>query len=167
MGDVRDDISGFLPDLRRFAFSLVGAGRNAEADDLVQACVLRALEKAAQFEPGTNLKAWLFTQMRSIFISAGRRAQIRRRHAEAVARGPALVAPPRQIDFVMLRETVRAMRRLSQDEIDTVRDLAIAKRPYELIAARDKLPVGTLKSRLHRTRGKLRQMLDMDTTGIG
>ena len=56
-----------IPKLRAFAISLVGD--TDRADDLVQNTILRAWEKHDKFEPGTNLRAWLFTVMRNIFYS--------------------------------------------------------------------------------------------------
>ena len=159
---VQDGISSHLTDLQRFARSLVGPNRQADADDLVQSCVLRALEKAEQFQEGTNLKAWLFTLMRSLFISDRRHDQVCRRHAEAVGRGPALVSPPRQYHHVLLRQTARAMHQLSAADIDNIRDLAIAEQAHETVAARHQVPVGTMKSRLSRSRGKLRRIMDFD-----
>src|SRR6201986_1386460 len=64
---VKDDIVSLLPDLRAFARFMC---RDREsADDLVQNTVLAALDKQAQFTPGTNLKGWLFTIMRNRFYS--------------------------------------------------------------------------------------------------
>ena len=69
---VIDDLFGrgllsAIPKLRAFAISLVGD--IDRADDLVQNTILRAWEKHDKFEPGTNLRAWLFTVMRNIFYS--------------------------------------------------------------------------------------------------
>ena len=72
---VKDDIVALLPDLRAFARFM--CREREAADDLVQNTVLAALDKQAQFEPGTNLKGWLFTIMRNRFYS-DLRAQRRR-----------------------------------------------------------------------------------------
>ena len=62
-----DDIVALLPDLRAFARFM--CREREAADDLVQNTVLAALDKQKQFEPGTNLKGWLFTIMRNRFYS--------------------------------------------------------------------------------------------------
>ena len=64
---IKDDIVGLLPDLR--AFSRFLCREREAADDLVQNTILSALDKQAQFAPGTNLKGWLFTIMRNRFYS--------------------------------------------------------------------------------------------------
>jgi RNA polymerase sigma-70 factor (ECF subfamily) len=64
---IRDDIVALLPDLR--AFSRFLCREREAADDLVQNTILSALDKQDQFEPGTNLKGWLFTIMRNRFYS--------------------------------------------------------------------------------------------------
>src|SRR6476646_5108266 len=60
---LKDDIVSLLPDLR--AFSRFLCREREAADDLVQNTILSALDKQDQFEPGTNLKGWLFTIMRN------------------------------------------------------------------------------------------------------
>ena len=87
---IKDDIVGLLPDLR--AFSRFLCREREAADDLVQNTILSALDKQAQFTPGTNLKGWLFTIMRNRFYSdlrtARRRAVVdRRRGRTAAGRG--------------------------------------------------------------------------------
>src|SRR5215212_1501511 len=72
---LKDDIVSLLPDLRAFARFM--CREREAADDLVQNTILAALDKQAQFEPGTNLKGWLFTIMRNRFYS-DLRAQRRR-----------------------------------------------------------------------------------------
>src|SRR5207244_563390 len=64
---LKDDIVSLLPDLRAFARFM--CREREAADDLVQNTILAALDKQAQFEPGTNLKGWLFTIMRNRFYS--------------------------------------------------------------------------------------------------
>jgi len=56
-----------LPSLRAFALSLTNA--REIADDLVQDTLVRALAKIDQFEPGTNMGAWLFMILRNLFYS--------------------------------------------------------------------------------------------------
>ena len=64
---MKDDIVALLPDLRAFARFM--CREREAADDLVQNTILAALDKQAQFTPGTNLKGWLFTIMRNRFYS--------------------------------------------------------------------------------------------------
>jgi len=159
MCPVQEGLSDQLSNLKRFAFSLVGAGRVSEADDLVQNCVLRALEKADQFEAGTNLKAWLFTLMRNLFISERRHEQMCRRHAAALLRGTPLVSLPRQYHHVLLRQTAKAMKKLSREEIGYIRDIGLAAKSHAEVAAGLNVPEGTMKSRLSRSRIKLRRIM--------
>ena len=59
----RQDLLGAIPSLRAFAMSLA---QNADkADDLVQETLVKAWDKQSSFQPGTNLKAWVFTILRN------------------------------------------------------------------------------------------------------
>src|SRR3569833_1253110 len=71
--EVRSAMLALLPSLRAFALSLTTT--REIADDLVQDTLVRALAKIDQFEPGTNLGAWLFTILRNIFYSQCRRTK--------------------------------------------------------------------------------------------
>src|SRR5207245_1808477 len=65
-----DDIAEFRPRLYAFAYSLT---RDAdEASDLAQETCAHALRAAHRFEPGTNLKAWLFTILRNLHLNQRR-----------------------------------------------------------------------------------------------
>ena len=65
------ELLGCLPGLRGFAISLIG--RHDRADDLVQDTILKAWAKKTKFEPGTNMKDWLFTILRNKFYSQMRK----------------------------------------------------------------------------------------------
>jgi len=90
---LKDDIVALLPDLRAFARFM--CREREAADDLVQNTVLAALDKQKQFEPGTNLKGWLFTIMRNRFYS-DLRAQRRRPRISPQRQSPPSTTPRRR-----------------------------------------------------------------------
>ena len=63
----KDELLAEIKNLRAFAISL--SGSVSLADDLVQEALLRAWSKSEQFQPGTSLRAWLFTILRNIYYS--------------------------------------------------------------------------------------------------
>ena len=65
--EVRTGLDPYLARLWRYA--LVLTGRSDAAEDLVQATCLRAVERADQFVPGTQLDRWLFAILRSIWLN--------------------------------------------------------------------------------------------------
>ncbi len=71
--DPREELIEHLPAMRAFALSL--SGNHATADDLVQDTVVKAWSNFDKFQPGTNLRAWLFTILRNTFYSQFRRRQ--------------------------------------------------------------------------------------------
>src|SRR5215212_5243855 len=71
--EVRAAMLAALPSLRAFALSLTTT--REIADDLVQDTLVRALAKIDQFQPGTNMGAWLFTILRNGFYSQCRRTK--------------------------------------------------------------------------------------------
>jgi RNA polymerase sigma-70 factor (ECF subfamily) len=79
MSDLSREISARMPALKRYARFLT---RNeTDAEDLVQDCVERAINRQDQFRRGTNLDAWLNTIMRNIFINGQRHNKLVRQHA--------------------------------------------------------------------------------------
>ena len=63
-----DDILAEIPRLRRYAYVLLRD--QSAADDLVQDSLERALSRQNLFQPGTNLRAWLFTIMHNLHVNA-------------------------------------------------------------------------------------------------
>ncbi|MBO6784504.1 MAG: sigma-70 family RNA polymerase sigma factor [Alphaproteobacteria bacterium] len=149
------EIETHLPVLRRFALALA---RDPElADDLVQNCVARAIERIDQFEPGTNLRAWLFTILRNMHLDDRRK----------VARGPLLqdiddstdmnlTTPPEQEWAVRLREFARSFAELPVADQDVIVLVAVDGMSYADVSEVLEVPVGTVKSRLSRARARLR-----------
>ncbi len=103
-----------LPHLRAFAISLTGD--LTRADDLVQEALLRALSNLDRFEPGTNMRAWLFTILRNLFHTEFRKRKRKReiedvdgahigpRACPAGARGPSRdERPPRCLSQAIAR----------------------------------------------------------------
>src|SRR3546814_19808789 len=88
---VRDDLVTMIPHLRAFARSLTGSVDLA--DDLVQETVMRALRAQNQYQPQTNLKAWLFTILRNQHIKTLRRARF---STSSLADRPELVRTERR-----------------------------------------------------------------------
>ncbi len=158
------EIQTLLPDLTRFARVLT---RNEDdAHDLVQDCVERALIKQALFQDGTSLKSWLFTVMRNLFISHKRREVLDRRYTAMIDDDAHRVQRASQVNSVFLKETVRAMRRLSPAERQAIVVLGINEGSQHLMAQAAAEPVGTVKSRLCRGRAHLRGLMGMDANAM-
>lgn len=154
------DLQDILPDMRRFALSITG--NPDDAADLVQDAVERALVKQESFVPGSNLKSWVFTLMRNLFISQCRKRAVARRHATEVARAEdSLVHAPSQDHGRLLREAVSALDGLSDGEREAIILFGMEELTHEEASERKSLPVGTLKSRLSRGRANLRASLGL------
>ena len=154
---LKRELTSYLPDLRAFARFL--ARDPAEADDLVQDTVLRALGALDQFRPGTNLKAWLFTIQRNAFYETARR---RKRETRLLAeRGvDADSEAPRQVsrsDVSDLQRLLFALPPLLREALVLVGAQELS---HEAAASICGVPVGTMKARVSRARtmlGKLAQ----------
>ena len=155
--DFKNELLGLVPFLRAFARSLTG---NPEAaDDLAQETLVKAWQSRASFIPGTNLKAWLFTILRNQFYSDRRRAW---RQApwdqDAAERIPG--GSEDQVYSAELSDTVRALRRLSDEQREALILVGAGGFSYEDAAAICKCAVGTVKSRVARARKTLIDILD-------
>jgi len=145
-----------LPRLRRFARVL--ARSDADAHDLVQETVERALARRSGFRPGTRLDSWAFTIMRRIFIDQTRSNA---RWARVVA--PADEVTPNIADAAMAGEDLRAdalavreaIRALPDDQRLAVGLVLIDGLSYAEAAEVMGVPAGTLTSRLVRGRQTL------------
>ncbi|MGH7001465.1 MAG: sigma-70 family RNA polymerase sigma factor [Stellaceae bacterium] len=152
-----DDIVPYLPHLRAFARML--AQNRALADDLVQETILRALSHAHQFQPGTNLKAWLTTILRNAYFtekrSQGRIAQI---DLEAVHDSSTISGG--QEWHLRMRDFEGAFNTLSPVQREALVLVGASGFSYEQAATMTGCAVGTMKSRVSRARLQLQTLLD-------
>lgn len=148
-----------LPALRRFALSLT---RNEDrADDLVQDSVERALIKSEYFEPGTNLRSWIFTVCRRVFLN-----QIRKQKSQGIAvelddaPQATLSEVASQTGTLAFKETAGHFERLPLRDKVVLSLVVIEGMKYEEAATMLDVPVGTVRSRLSRARARLKAMAE-------
>jgi RNA polymerase sigma-70 factor (ECF subfamily) len=146
--------------------------RNAhDAEDLVQETLVKAFAGFHQFTPGTNLRAWLYRILSNTFINNYRK--LRRQpltdlgvsfsddwHVDADPLSPpARSAEVEALEQIADSEILQALRELPEDFRATIYLADIEGYPYREIAELMGTPIGTVMSRLHRARAKLRERL--------
>jgi RNA polymerase sigma-70 factor (ECF subfamily) len=153
-----------LPSLRAFARSL--AHNAAQADDLVQDTLVKALANVDRFEPGTNLRAWLFTILRNHYYSQLRKSK--REIEDAEGRHAARIAVrPEQDGSVDLEDFKVAFAQLAPDHREVLSLVGASGCSYEEAASICGCAVGTIKSRVNRARRKLSDILGLDEEESG
>jgi len=143
--------------------------KRADAEDLVQDTLVKAFRFADRFEPGTNLKAWLYTILHNTWRNARRdaaRATVdvdseRVDEAASLPGGPAALETPERI---LLRETLDADLQAALDGLPEAFRQAVWLRDveefsYAEIAEMLGIPMGTVMSRISRGRRQLFQQL--------
>lgn len=156
IGDLRDEIIGLLPRLRRFARSLT---RNLhDADDLVQMTVERALGRADQYHQDAHLAGWLFGILRNAWIDECRSRQRREplHVPQELAEGIGDPTVGSQAELLCLQD---ALFQLPEEQRLAVSLVLIEGFSYKEAAHIMNVPVGTLTSRLSRGREALQGML--------
>ncbi len=155
---VRDALVSAVPNLRAFAISLTGNYHFAE--DLVQETLLKAWAHRDRFEPGTNLRAWLFTILRNTYFSEFRK---RRREVQDVdgEKAAQLATPPEQHGHLDLADFRAAMKQLSSDQCEALLLVGAEGFSYEEAAEITGCAVGTVKSRVNRARVRLAEVMSL------
>lgn len=155
--EFRRQLLALVPYLRAFAQTL---SRNPDtADDLAQEALANAWHARSTFQPGTNLKAWLFVILRNIFYSAHRRKW---RHTEwdESAMERLLVTPGAQDDSMALVDLRRALAMLPDEQREAVILVGASGFSYSEAARICSCATGTMKSRVSRARQTLARILD-------
>ena len=153
----RQDVIAQIPALRAFAWSLCHNG--SDADDLVQDALIKAWTNKDKFEPGTNLRAWMFTILRNTYYS-----QILRRRREVRDEGGqhagALRTPATQEWSLAVHALQDALQQLPPEHREALVLVGAAGLSYEEAAEICDCPLGTIKSRVNRARARLLKIMD-------
>ena len=154
----KQDLLAAIPSLRAFAMSLAQNGD--KADDLVQETLVKAWDKQSSFQPGTNLKAWVFTILRNEFYS-----QMRKRGREVQDSDGAITARlavhPSQHGSLDLGDFRSALETLPEDQREAIILIGASGFSYEEAAEICGCAVGTIKSRVSRARTRLQEILSV------
>jgi RNA polymerase sigma-70 factor, ECF subfamily len=159
--DLRDYLDGL------YSYALVLSRNRAEAEDLVQETCLRALRAMKRLRPDSNVKSWLFTILRNIWLN-----QLRQRKTapdmldlDSNERGGERAVDSSKDPYAayvsdLEREQVRrAIEHLPLESREIILLREYEELSYEEIATLLQCPVGTVMSRLARARSKLRNLL--------
>lgn len=153
MAAFEEDLLALLPRLRRFARAL--ARDAADADDLCQVALEKALRSRASWQPGTRMDSWMYRIMRNSWIDTTRsRARAAQTFVGEEA-GLAVGAEGGAEGRVTLRDIDAAMHALPDEQREAVALVLVEGLAYREAAAVLDVPMGTLTSRLVRGRQAL------------
>lgn len=150
-----------LPGLRRYAAALVGNA--AQADDLVQDSIERALRQSAQLRELDKLPGWLRRILYNKYMDELRRDRSRGRQQDITesANDQELSIPA--YDGTAMRDFVKAINALSAEHRQILLLVGLEDLSYQEISDELGIPLGTVMSRLARARERLRAMIQEGT----
>jgi RNA polymerase sigma-70 factor, ECF subfamily len=131
------------------------------ADDLVQDSLTRAVDKQHLWQPGTNLRAWLFTILHNQYVNNVRHS-IREGSQVILEEGRQLTVQSNAIPTLQLRDLEAALGKLQPEQRQVILLVGLEGMRYEEVASVLNVPVGTVRSRLSRGRDQLRRLMDME-----
>jgi len=162
-------IEEHIPALRRYARALV---RDSDrADDLVQDCLERGISRFGQFQPGTNLRTWLFTILHNLHCDNMRRQNRRGVHVSfddwMETAQTTIQTGAEQPRAMHLRDFRRTFGGLQEKDQQILLLIGVEGFTYEEAAQVLDVAVGTVKSRLFRARDRLKtREFEMNTPNL-
>jgi RNA polymerase sigma-70 factor, ECF subfamily len=159
MNDFARLLEAEIPRLRRYARALTRDV--SRADDLVQSCLTRAVAKQHLWQPGTDLRAWLFTILHNQHVNDVRRSVREGVNVAVEEMAPVLTVQASALDVLQLRDLEAAIAKLPQEQRQVILLVGLEGMRYEEVALVLGVPVGTVRSRLSRGRDQLRRLMDM------
>lgn len=163
MADAEALLEPLIPALRRFAWALVRD--HDAADDLVQDTLERALQRWGQRRDDGDLRAWLFTILRNLHVSALRQRQRRGPHVDLDDASSAAVAA-RQEAGLEMQDMLAALDQLPEEQKSLLLLVGVEDLSYDDAAKVMGVPAGTVMSRLSRGRQRLRSILETGRTTL-
>jgi RNA polymerase sigma-70 factor (ECF subfamily) len=145
---------------RLWRYGLVLSRNREVAEELVQSTCVRALEKSAQFTPGTRIDSWLFTILHSIWISEVRARRVRL--GQGFVESDELLAPETneqdeaRLHYGKIMQYVSALPEAQRNAVFLV---YVEGFTYQEAADTLSVPIGTIMSRLATARAKIVQLI--------
>jgi RNA polymerase sigma-70 factor (ECF subfamily) len=158
--DVSRQIENEIPFLRRAVRRW--HREHADAEDLVQDTLLRALANAHLYESGSDLRAWLFTIMRNQFLAGAAKANRFISMLRVFAETDHGVGGDPSETRLVLRDVAGALRRLPSQQRTAVMLACVEGKSYEEAAEAMGLSVSAVRCHLARGRNRLRTALEAD-----
>jgi RNA polymerase sigma-70 factor (ECF subfamily) len=159
MSDFAQLLEMEIPRLRRYARALTRDP--SRADDLVQSCLVRAIAKKHLWQPGTDLRAWLFTILHNQHVNDVRSSVREGACVPVEDVGPILTVPPNAAASLQLRDLERVIATLPEEQRQVILLVGLEGMSYERVAVILRVPIGTVRSRLSRGRETLRRRMDI------
>jgi RNA polymerase sigma-70 factor (ECF subfamily) len=168
-----------VPYMRKLYPAALRMTRNPnDAEDLLQETFARAYAAFHQFRPGTNLSAWLYRILANTFINTCRKLSrepvqslwgdlVETRVAEGLRAQLARSAEDEAMERLADSDVLRALRDLPEGFRATLYLADVEGYPYKEVAEIMGVPIGTVMSRLHRGRQRLRVRLAMHAQDRG
>ena len=157
MSDFAQLLETEIPRLRRYARALTRD--RSRADDLVQSCLERAIAKAHLWQPGTDLRAWLFTTLHNQHVNDVRRSVREGASVPVEEIGATFTVASNAMASLQLRDLERAIACLPVEQRQVILFVGLEGMSYEKVAAILRVPIGTVRSRLSRGRETLRRRM--------
>jgi RNA polymerase sigma-70 factor (ECF subfamily) len=159
-GSLHRKMTEQIPRLRRYARALTRSTREVDdlIDDLVQDCLARALSRIDLWQPGTDLRAWLFAILHNQYVNYVRRSVRERAVRDFCKISPRLACGANH--RLELRDLRRAMSHLSHEQREVILMLALDGVKYRDAAKALEVPIGTIRSRVSRGREILRELTE-------
>jgi RNA polymerase sigma-70 factor (ECF subfamily) len=136
-------------------------GRDAmHAEDLAQECLARALSRPRDWRDVRNARAYLLTILHNLHVD-----DVARRWRDGVTvpvddAEPEFACAPEQFGRLLLRDLARSLQALPEERRRLLLLIALDGLSYQEVARLLKLPIGTVMSRLSRSRDALRCLMD-------
>lgn len=158
----RGDLIEAMRPLRAFSRTLVRD--EVRAEDLVQETLVKAWEKQSSFQPGTNIRAWLFTILRNTYYSELRKRKREVEDVDGKMTAELSVKAP-QDGHMAVHDLRNALDSLNPEQREALILVGASGFSYEEAGEICGVAAGTVKSRVSRARQRLTELLGERTTG--